>query len=102
MNPGHNVVILSSDVVGHNMAGPGIRYLKMAACLASSWNTTLVVPEAVEDMDLTCHWIKSSDPAFPAVLQNASLIITQGYNFPLKPLLLSPARLIIDLYDPVP
>ncbi|MBN2384829.1 glycosyltransferase [bacterium] len=96
------VMILSSDVIGSKMAGPGIRYLKMAKNLARRWSTVLACPQAVEDTDLPCPFVISRGKRFWSLLDHARVIVTQGYNFPLKPILNSSARLIIDLYDPLP
>ncbi|WP_376791082.1 hypothetical protein [Thermoflexus sp.] len=39
------ILIISHDVVGKRMAGPGIRYFHLARVLAQEFETVLAVPE---------------------------------------------------------
>jgi glycosyltransferase involved in cell wall biosynthesis len=45
-----NLLIVSHDVVGSQMAGPGIRYYHLARVLAAELPVTLAVPGAAHDM----------------------------------------------------
>ena len=40
----HKLLIISHDVIGHTMAGPGIRYFHLARTLAKYLPTTLAIP----------------------------------------------------------
>src|SRR5688572_5656003 len=44
MNRAHSLLILSHDVIGSQMAGPGIRYYHLARVLACALPVTLAVP----------------------------------------------------------
>ncbi len=57
MNHPPSLLILSHDVVGSQMAGPGIRYYHLARVLARELPVTLAVPgHSTNDLDFAwCH-----------------------------------------------
>ncbi len=103
MNP-HHALIISHDVVGSRMAGPGIRYWEMARVLARQQPVTLVAPRPIDlhmdnvvcgsygwgNADSLAHWVRSSD-----------VVIANGYVLHAHPELAQINQpLVLDLYDP--
>jgi glycosyltransferase involved in cell wall biosynthesis len=102
------VLLISNDVVGSRMAGPGIRYWEFARALSSSFDVTLAIPPF-----LGIHEI-SSQPDFPArvlachhaadlraLADAADVIVTLGIIPSLYPFLTHSVKpLVIDLFDP--
>ena len=43
----HNILLISNDVIGERMAGPGIRSWEFAKALSGSFQISLAVPKAV-------------------------------------------------------
>jgi len=97
-----DIIVLSADLIGPDMAGPAIRYLKMAEALAGKWSTVLAMPSAEQTITLPFPMVNSRGKEFLTLLDQAKVIVTQGFNFTLKPLIQTRSRLIIDLYDPLP
>ena len=101
--PSH-VLIISHDVVGPRMAGPGIRYRELARVLAQHFRVTLAVP-ASPDADTAGpglypytwgEWATLS----PAV-QAAQVVILSGDVLAVFPALAEAAvPLVVDGYDP--
>lgn len=96
------IVIISSDIIGENMAGPGIRYFQFASFLAERFEVTLIAPSEVSPQNYPFRLVHSARAESLSTIKNADLVLTQGFNFPLRSLLKTDAVLIIDLYDPVP
>jgi len=108
-----DVLVISDDVVGERMAGPGIRAWELSKCLARHFKVVLAVPdysptppESAFFEDLPFRVVRYSVDA-PAPLEmigkKSRIVLVQGYilsKFPwIKDL---PARLICDLYVPFP
>ena len=101
---GH-VLIISHDVVGDQMAGPGIRYHHLARVLAREFPVLLAVPEPSRPAPSTSFAVLIYDSAdhaslVKAVGQARAVLIPAVLvgNFPF--LAESPIPLIIDGYDP--
>ncbi len=100
------ILIISTDVVGTTMAGPGIRALELARALARARHTVvLAVPGASDSADalLTITPYAYGQPgAFTALLAWAEVVVGQGFVFEAHPeLLASDVPLAIDMYDPL-
>lgn len=99
-----HVLIASNDVVGANMAGPGMRYLEMARVLRADCDVTLAVPAAtslVEPGFNLVHYSVERPESLPLLVANADVAIVSGYMIWQFPALSgSRARLVVDLYDP--
>lgn len=98
------LLIISHDVVGQRMAGPGIRAWEMARALSSCAAITLIAPYPI---DLTAPGIRTgrftlgdaSSLAF--YLNQADAILANGFLLEAHPELADASqRLILDLYDP--
>jgi len=100
------VLILSHDLVGPNMAGPGIRYWELARVLAQTCRVTLAAPLA--DQVLSADWriypltLDQPDEVSP-LLAEADVVISSGflsYNYPQLMDLGIPW--VVDAYIPSP
>ncbi|MGQ9827383.1 MAG: glycosyltransferase family 4 protein [Roseiflexus sp.] len=98
------LLIISHDVVGRRMAGPGIRAWEMARALSCCAEITLIAPYPV---DVTAPGIRTgrftlgdaSSLAF--YLNQADAILANGFLLEAHPELADASqRLILDLYDP--
>jgi hypothetical protein len=104
----HRILLISNDVVGQRMAGPGIRYWEFARVLSRSFDVTLAVPPYLEMHEIP------SQPDFPArvlvchqtadlraLADGTDVIVTLGIVPSLYPFLIQLAKpLVIDLFDP--
>jgi glycosyltransferase involved in cell wall biosynthesis len=101
----HSVCIISHDVVGRSMAGPGIRYWHMAHILSESHNVTLAVPadSSVEADDWPFHLIYYSTwESFKTYLQCQDVVVFPSdlaHRFPQLAEL--DAALVVDGYNPL-
>ncbi|NNJ09628.1 glycosyltransferase [Chloroflexales bacterium ZM16-3] len=99
-----NLLIISHDVVGSLMAGPGIRYWELARALAAHARVTLVAPRPI---DIAAPGVTTGSYAWgdaaslAAHIARADVALVNGYVFEAHPELAHAApALIIDLYDP--
>ncbi|HMQ31298.1 MAG TPA: glycosyl transferase family 1 [Chloroflexaceae bacterium] len=98
------LLIVSHDVVGPLMAGPGIRYWELARALAPHAEVTLVAPQpiALEAPGVRVgHFAWGDAASLAAHLRRADVVLANGYLLEPHPeLAAAEARLILDLYDP--
>jgi len=106
-----DISIISDDVVGEKMAGPGIRAWEMARCLSEKFTVILAIPDYSYKSDKSRFFDNLPFEVFRYSVGNPTLIhalgersrilLVQGYvlsKFPaLKKL---NAHLIVDLYVP--
>ncbi|NCC35113.1 MAG: glycosyl transferase family 1, partial [Chloroflexia bacterium] len=97
--------MLSHDVVGSRMAGPGIRAWELARALAVHVPTTLVAPNQIDltpppGLQLGSYTL--GEPAsFAPWLAGATVVLLNGHLLEAHPELAElDVPLIIDLYDP--
>jgi len=99
-----HLLIISHDVVGQRMAGPGIRAWEMARALSSCAEITLIAPYPI---DVTAPGIRTgrftlgdtSSLAF--YLDQADVVLANGFLLEAHPELAEASQpLILDLYDP--
>jgi len=101
-----SILIISHDVIGQRMAGPGIRMWELARVLARHLPVTLIAPKPIDlplPANLQCgHYTWGDAASLEPYLRAATNIFANGYVASAHPELLNhPGRLIIDLYDPV-
>ena len=100
------VLIVSHDMVGERMAGPGIRYWELARVLADHCAVTLAVPGQTtlhaEGFDLRTY--PPSDWAtILAMARHADVVMPGGFVLHHAPQLASlDCAIVIDGYDPYP
>ena len=101
---GH-VLVISHDVVGEQMAGPGIRYYHLARVLAREFQVVLAVPA---ESTLKSHqdfvvlpYHSGEEPALKDAIQQARVVLVPAVHLvSIPPLLNSSVPLVIDGYDP--
>lgn len=106
----YDILVISDDVVGQKMAGPGIRAWELSRCLAHNFQVVLAVPDyseinlATEEGPFEIVLYSLSRPnRLKEIAQKSKIILTQGYvlsKFPFLKKLSS--YLIVDLYVPFP
>lgn len=107
----YDILIISDDVVGEKMAGPGIRAWELSKCLSKHFRVGLAIPD---------YSYKSEDSQFfqdipfkvfsysvqnPKSLREAAtdskIILTQGFILSKFPFIKKlPAHLVVDVYVP--
>lgn len=96
------VLLISSDAIDHQMAGPGIRYWELARQLSKSHKVILLAPNASPLSHPRFQILQHTKRVLSDVLKQAEVIITQGYLYSIETLLSIKAPLVVDLYDPLP
>lgn len=100
------VLVISHDVVGRQMAGPGIRALELARVLAREHAVTLAVPHPPERPlpGLSLHGYGEYDwPSLQPAAARAEMILLSPFTLRAHPGLRAlNVPLVLDLYDPFP
>ncbi len=98
------LLIVSHDVVGSGMAGPGIRYWELARALAPHARVTLVAPRPIDIAApgvTTASYAWGDAASLAGHLAGANLALVNGHLFEGHPELAEAApALVVDLYDP--
>ena len=109
----YDIFVISDDVAGQKMAGPGIRAWELARCLAHKFKVILAVPDysykskeqsLSEDIDfeMVDYSLKDSS-LIERIGKKSRIILIQGYVLSKFPVIKTlPAHLICDLYVPFP
>jgi glycosyltransferase involved in cell wall biosynthesis len=97
-------LIVSHDVIGSRMAGPGIRYWELAQVLAQQFSVILAAPGAVDlpSSELELYSYDLEDPqSLGAALAQAAVVVLCGDVLQRFPALQdSQLPLVVDGYDP--
>ncbi len=96
------ILLISSDAIDVQMAGPGIRYWEFATHLSQTHEVILLTPNRSSLSQPKFQIFQHTKFTLTKALQQADVVITQGYIYALAPLLLSDTPLVVDLYDPLP
>ncbi|MCU0490758.1 MAG: glycosyltransferase family 4 protein [Chloroflexaceae bacterium] len=98
------VLIISHDVVGQHMAGPGIRYWELAVALAAQQPVALVAPQPIsrESGRVRCgHFAWGEAASLAPWLAEADVVLANAMVLAAHPELGRLAvPLALDLYDP--
>ncbi|MCS6880137.1 MAG: glycosyltransferase family 4 protein [Oscillochloridaceae bacterium] len=98
------LLLVSHDVVGARMAGPGIRYWELARALAAHHEVRLIAPQPVDLQHpgvATGAYRWGEAASLAAHTAQAEAVLANGYVLEAHPELADvSARLILDLYDP--
>ena len=97
------ILVVASDVVGLNMAGPGIRVWEFATALSRENQVTLAVPNKTDltppGFDLQTY--DRQGQLLLGLIRRADVILVQGFVLHLFPFLKrADAPLVVDLYIP--
>ncbi len=105
-----SLLIISQDIVGEKMAGPGMRYLEMARTLSADLDVTLAFPgegstanRTLPEKGLRLFPYRFEHPgAVETLVNNSDVVlfssfILDKFSFLQK----SHARRVVDLYDPL-
>lgn len=100
------VLVLSHDVIGPHMAGPGVRYLQLARVLAQHWPVVLAAPAGSERPPDApgplLIYTSGADPALAAAIGRARAVLVAAVWVAHVPALRAGAPpIIVDGYDPV-
>jgi glycosyltransferase involved in cell wall biosynthesis len=103
-----NVLLITSDVVGERMAGPGIRFWEFARVLISHCQVTVAVPPFLEvaepapvpDFPAPVHICRRTEE-LRQLVAGADVIVTLGAVLLVYPFLAQTGKpLVVDAYDP--
>jgi glycosyltransferase involved in cell wall biosynthesis len=98
------ICIISYDVIGKKMAGPGIRFYEFAKILSNYLDVTLLAPNRV-DIDIdgfkTRQYKLNSYKSLQRSVENSEIILIQGHILYYFPFLKNfKGKIIVDLYNP--
>jgi glycosyltransferase involved in cell wall biosynthesis len=100
------VLIVSHDVVGRRMAGPGIRYWELSRVLSRDFQVTLAVPgdTSISDQEFDVLAYPADQPStLDRRVREADVVLTYGYMLHEWPFLASmDTPWIADVYVPEP
>ena len=107
--PSRRIALITSDTVGENMAGPGIRYWEFARILGQRFAVKLIVPPIVPiEEDFTAKGLPASlyvcqrSRDLRDAVQDCDVIITRGIVLTAYPFLTELGKpLVLDMYSPV-
>lgn len=103
-----DILVISDDVVGRRMAGPGIRAWELSRVLAGRFAVELAIPdyspeglpEGGSAFKTWTYSLRRPKPVEEAA-RRARIVILQGYILSKFPgLAAAPGRLVADIYDP--
>lgn len=101
-----NILVISPDLIGKLMAGPGIRYWNIAKELSKCFKVVLLVPNDIND---TKELLNNEEIEIDMIskrkidmyLKSADVVITQGIIInKFSQLRKKKVPLVVDLYDP--
>lgn len=98
------ICIISYDVIGKNMAGPGIRFYEFARIMSNYLDVTLLTPNKV-DIDTegfkTRQYKIDNYKSLQRYIENSDIILIQGHILYYFPFLKNfKGKIIVDLYNP--
>jgi glycosyltransferase involved in cell wall biosynthesis len=109
----YDILVISDDVVGKKMAGPGIRAWELSRCLSRHFKTALAVPDYSSSAGESSVFEKVLFDVFPYSVKDprvlrdrgetSKIVIIQGFVLSKFPFIKEwPAHLICDVYVPFP
>lgn len=97
------VLLISNDVIGMQMAGPGIRTWELAKLLATEHTVTLLTPTRTDLQHPRISMQVSTQDCVRACADMHDVVIGQGQILSRYPFLLGHSIVkVVDLYDPSP
>jgi len=103
MNASNQILIISHDVVGPKMAGPGIRYFNLARVLAREFDVLLAVPDGsggITDLPVL-QYAAGNDACLEKAICQARTVLVPAVQVAHIPVLeTAQVPIVIDGYDP--
>lgn len=100
----HRILVISTDPLYENLAGPGIRSVEMARHLAQSCEVVLASPRRADVAipGVTCVAFEHDDhEGFESLVDQAEVVVVQGFTLYRHPVIEQKRKIIVvDLYDP--
>ena len=97
------VLLISNDIIGMQMAGPGIRTWELAKLLATEHTVTLLTPTRTDLQHPRISTQVSTQDCVRACADMHDVVIGQGQILSRYPFLLGHSIVkVVDLYDPSP
>ena len=98
------MLIVANDVVGRQMAGPGIRCFEFARQLAAAGHEVTLAAPGRPDLDEEAFTVvEASGSVVQQLAESHDVAIVQGFALEQYPSLRhANVRLVVDLYDPFP
>lgn len=100
----HRILVISTDPLYENLAGPGIRSVEMARHLAQSCEVVLASPRRADITipGVTCVAFDHDDhEGFESLVDQAEVVVVQGFTLYRHPVIEHKRKIIVvDLYDP--
>lgn len=97
----NRILLISPDVVGEQMAGPGIRYVNIAEQLSKIFSVVLLIPNNPSGRQFPFHINTLSHSILRQELKNADVVIVQGTVMARYPEIKKAGiPIVVDLYDP--
>ena len=97
------VLLISNDVIGKQMAGPGIRTWELAKLLAAEHSVTLLTPTKTDLQHPGLSALVSTQDCVRRNADTHDVVIGQGQILSRYPFLFGHSIVkVIDLYDPSP
>jgi glycosyltransferase involved in cell wall biosynthesis len=102
------IALIPNDVVGEQMAGPGVRYWEFAHVLGQNFGVKLIIPPFVpmgsappaKGLPASMH-VCASARDLRALVQDCDVIITRGVVLTAYPFLIELGKpLVLDMYNP--
>ncbi|GFP37605.1 hypothetical protein HKBW3S44_01281 [Candidatus Hakubella thermalkaliphila] len=100
----NKVLLISYDVIGPNMAGPGVRYFELARVLREYCLLTLAIPNAPQiegDGFRIAQYSTEQESSLKELVEESQVVVIQGHIvhfFPFLKYLRKPV--VVDLYNP--
>ena len=97
------ILLISNDVIGEKMAGPGIRFWEFAKALSGDLQVSLAVPNKDHPTGLgfAVHSYGRTERGLRELAAAAEVIIVQGFILRFYPFLTElNVPLVVDVYDP--
>lgn len=104
MTERNKVLLISYDVIGPNMAGPGVRYFELAQVLRESCLLTLAIPNLPQiegDGFRIARYSMEQESSLKELVEESQVVVIQGHIlhfFPFLKYLRKPV--VVDLYNP--
>ncbi|PIE33328.1 glycosyltransferase [candidate division KSB3 bacterium] len=95
------ILLISSDSIDVKMAGPGIRYWEFANHLAKQHDVIVLMPNQSTLTHPKIQLIQQTRHTLLKALKQADVVVTQGFSYPLAPIVMMEKPLVVDLSFPL-